>query len=296
MRSWSTTTTIPVNALRSYNHTANENRHTPNKFYNVGGLEAVKHVFAGNDLIPTVASSSAPNTIALTATSTDISTGFTSGPSTKNIAHTTSGSNRLLVLTADIWQDSPGVGTITSATYNGTALTKATSTRSGGMASEIWYLANPQLGSNTLSVTITGATDAIKLAGASFSGILQSFPLLDAIASRESFGGNPSATTTTATANALVVATLSRFGTTDATTNRTSIFNDSVTSTLGAASYQIATAAGAYGDQYVGSASADWSMAMAGFEPATSNGKITYTVPHRSPWRDECHYGSGWAS
>ena len=84
--------------VRSYNQTTNENRHTPNKFYNVGGLEAVKHIFAGNDLIATVASSSAPNTIALTATSTDISTGFTSGPSTKNIAHTTSGSNRLLVL------------------------------------------------------------------------------------------------------------------------------------------------------------------------------------------------------
>ena len=62
--------------------------------------------------------------------------------------------------------------------------------------------------------------------------------------------------------NNAIVATLSRFSNADATTNRTSIYNDSVTSTLGAASYQIATAAGAYGDQYVGAASADRSMSL----------------------------------
>lgn len=43
-------------------------------------------------------------------------------------------------LTADIWQDTGGVGTITAASWGGDAFTKASSTRSGGMASEIWYL------------------------------------------------------------------------------------------------------------------------------------------------------------
>jgi hypothetical protein len=36
----------------------------------------------------------------------------------------------------------------------------------------------------------------------------------------------------------------------DAATNHTSIYNDSVTSTRGAASYQNATAAGSYSDTY----------------------------------------------
>jgi hypothetical protein len=56
---------------------------------------------------------------------------------------------------------------------------------------------------------------------------------------------------TTITADDLVTATLSRFGTTDATTNRTSLYNSTASSTLGAASYQIATTAGSYSDTYM---------------------------------------------
>ena len=57
--------------------------------------------------------------IGFNATSTIIHGGFTSGPTTKNWTHTTSGLDRLLVLFADIWQDVGGTGTITSATYKG---------------------------------------------------------------------------------------------------------------------------------------------------------------------------------
>jgi hypothetical protein len=46
---------------------------------------------------------------------------------------------------------------------------------------------------------------------------------LDASNIATGFGGNPTASVTTVTANDLVTATLSRFGTTDATTNRTSL-------------------------------------------------------------------------
>jgi hypothetical protein len=117
------------------------------------------------------------------------------------------------------------------------------------MASEIWYLANPASGSNTVSVTVTGATDSIKLTAASFTGAAQSSPL-DASNATSGWGGNPSANVTTGTANDLVTATLSRFGTTDATTNRTSLYSSTASSTLGAASYQIATTAGSYSDTY----------------------------------------------
>ena len=117
------------------------------------------------------------------------------------------------------------------------------------MASEIWYLANPASGSNTVSVTVTGATDSIKLTAASFTGAAQSSPL-DASNVTSEWGGNPTMSLTTGTANDLVTATLSRFGTTDATTNRTSLYSSTASSTLGAASYQIATTAGSYSDTY----------------------------------------------
>ena len=246
-----------------------------NKLYNTG-TTTTKHIFAHGAPIVTI-TSAASSGIAFNATSTIIHGGFTSGPTTKNWTHTTSGSNRLLVLFADIWQDVGGTGTITSATYNGTSLTKATSTRGGGMASEIWYLANPTTGSNTLSVTITGATDSIKLAAASFTGANQSSPL-DATSIASGWGGNPTASITTVTANDLVTATLSRFGTTDATTNRTSLYNSTASSTLGAASYQIATTPTSYSDTYTGSASADWSMSMAAFKPATGGGTGSTTT------------------
>ena len=132
-----------------------------------------KHIFASGLLLATVEStgtSTGGGAIAFNASSTSITTGYNAGPVTKTWTHTTSGSDRLLVLMADIWQDVGGTGTITSASYGGQALTKVTNTRSGGMASEIWYLENPPTGANTMSVTITGATDAIKLGVASLYG------------------------------------------------------------------------------------------------------------------------------
>jgi hypothetical protein len=56
------------------------------------------------------------------------------------------------------------------------------------MASEIWYLTNPASGSNTVSVTVTGATDSIKLAAASFTGAHQSSPL-DTVNDASGWGG-----------------------------------------------------------------------------------------------------------
>ncbi len=114
------------------------------------------------------------STIALDATSTSITLGF-NGTVTKTWTHTVTGSNPLIVLTADIWQDVAGTGSITSASWNGGAFTKATSTRSSGLASEIWYLVATSTGAKTMSVTITGATDAIKLGAASFTGVSPSF-------------------------------------------------------------------------------------------------------------------------
>src|SRR4030042_4820533 len=66
-----------------------------------------------------------------------------------------SGSNRLLVVC--LLTRSSVLQTVTAMTYNGVALSQAvyvdeTST-SLDLRAEIWYLANPTSGSNTLSVT-----------------------------------------------------------------------------------------------------------------------------------------------
>jgi RHS repeat-associated protein len=223
--------------------------------------------------------STATDTIAFIATSTNPVTTGLSAATTTTWQHTTSGSNRLLVLVADLWQNVAGLGKVSAASYNGTALTRVASTSSGAMTSEIWYLANPTSGANQMSVTIDDATVARKLAASSFTGVHQTSSV-NTSSTNVGFGGNPSNSLTTTAANALVLATLSRFSNADADTNRTSLYNDSVTSTLGAASYQIATDNDVYSDTYTlqAAGSADWTMTMAAFQPGTTSYGSTATT------------------
>jgi hypothetical protein len=87
-----------------------------NRLYNTSTATTTKHIFAHGSPIATITSGAGGSAgIALNATTTVIHGGYTSGPTTKNWTHTTSGSN-------------------------------------------------------TVSVTVTGATDSIKLAAASFTG------------------------------------------------------------------------------------------------------------------------------
>lgn len=197
----------------------------------------------------------------------NITTAFTSTV-TKTFSHTCAGSNRLLVLCATLWQDVAGTGTITAASYNGVAMTKANAVTQGAMRSEIWYLFAPTTGANTVSVTVTGATDNIKLSTSSYTGVLQAAGT-DGNNTAIGSSGNPTISLTTTTANDLVIATLSRFSTTAATTSQTAIYNNATGSTLGAASYQLAAAAGSKTDTYTGSVANDWSMVMAAFKPDT---------------------------
>lgn len=253
----------------------------PNRLYNTAtSTSAVtKSIYAGSELVATVeGSGSSSYAIALDTTSTEISTGYLAGPTTKNWTHTVTGTNPIIILSADIFQDVGGTGSITSATWNGGAFTKASSTRTGTKSAEMWYLVATTTGAKTMSVTITGATDAIKMAASSFTGVDQSAPL-DAVNTAGGSSGNPSASVTTLTNDDVVVATLNRHSTTGATTNRTSLYNDAVSSTLGAASYQLATTAGSYSDTYTGSASQNWAMVIAGFKPASS-GTTTIRYVH----------------
>lgn len=197
-----------------------------------------------------------------------ITNGFLAGPTTKTFNHTITGSNTLIVGTYMVWQDTGGTGTVTTNTYNALTLTKITNTRQASMASELWYRIAPTTGTNTMSVTVTGAIDAVKLSSTSFTGADQSAPL-DASSTAIGSTGNPAASVTSVASDCAVVAVLSRFSTTAATSNKTSIFNDATGSTLGAASYEITTGAGgSKTNTYTGTAAQDWSMCIASFKPS----------------------------
>jgi hypothetical protein len=203
------------------------------------------------------------STIAFDASSTSITTGFNAGPVTKTWTLACN-SCSLIVLNADIWQDTGPIGVITSAKVGGAAMTFVASTTSVNIEAEQWYFLATSTGTQNISVTVTGATDAIKLATASFKGTAASSPL-DTSNKTTGVSGNPSISLTTGTANDLVIDTLDRFSTTNATTNQTAIYHDHAASTLGAASYQLATSTGSYSDTYTASVVQDWAMVVSAF-------------------------------
>jgi hypothetical protein len=153
---------------------------------------------------------------------------------------TTSGSNPLIVLTAGIWQDVGGSGTIGSVSWNGAAFTKATSTRTTANETEIWYLAASTTGSKTISVTINGNTDAIKLGTASFSDVSASMPY-DTVKSSNGFSTTPSVSVTPKFSSEVLVDSLARCTALDATTSLTALYKDYASSTLAASAYKFAT-------------------------------------------------------
>jgi hypothetical protein len=114
--------------------------------------------------------------------------------------HTTTGSNRVLFIGVDL--QIPLGGSISGATYNGTAMTLIISTTgSNGVSNSsfidsIFYLIAPATGANTVSVTFTGSGASGVGGSISLTGVDQSIPL-------DSFGcaifssGTPSNTITT---------------------------------------------------------------------------------------------------
>jgi hypothetical protein len=98
---------------------------------------------------------------------------------------------------------------VNSVTYNGAPLSRISFASNAGNARvEIWYLVAPTLGSNTVSVTLSGATDAV--AGAfSFSGVDQTNPFDGVPGYIFDARNNPaSVSITTVTNNAWVIDTL----------------------------------------------------------------------------------------
>jgi hypothetical protein len=207
---------------------------------------------------------------ALDTSAQGVATGFAVGPRTVTYSHTCTGSNLILVVWVAIWQDTAGTGSVTAITYNGVSLTNAIpSNRSTSMASEMWYLIAPATGANTLSVTVTGATDGIRVASASFTGVLQVSPL-GVTATNPSTAGNPAISITSGTANSVLVAGLCRFGNTAITaTTWNNLQRANANSVTMVMDYLITTTAGSQTATETGSAAQDWIMMAAEFKPAT---------------------------
>lgn len=211
---------------------------------------------------------------ALDVSDSAVATGFSAGPRTLTPTAMTLASNAVLVCWVAIWQDVAGTGTVSAASWNGVSMVSAiASTRSTSMAGEMWYLKNPTTGSSlSPSITVTGATDGIRVACASFTGLDNTAPL-GVTNTATGASGNPAVSITTGTANSVSVAGLSRFANTAITaTTFTNVVRANANSVTMVYDYNINTTATSYTATETGSAAQDWIMGVAEFKPASGGG------------------------
>lgn len=124
--------------------------------------------------------------------------------SSVSYSHTCSGSDRLLIVGV-AWR---GTQTVSSVTYNGVAMTQVAAHAAGGNNTRVkqYYLINPASGANTVSVTMSGATNLV-VGSISFNGAHQTTPL-GTQATATGTSGNPSVSVSSAS-DEIVVDSLS---------------------------------------------------------------------------------------
>ncbi|MCH7588044.1 MAG: hypothetical protein IIC78_08430, partial [Chloroflexi bacterium] len=107
----------------------------------------------------------------------DSASSGTTASSSLSIAHTTSGSRRLMLVGVSINNDN--FETVTSITYNGIPLTfVASETQADDARVEIWKLVNPQLGTHDVLITFSADLKRYAVAGViTFTGTDQADPL-----------------------------------------------------------------------------------------------------------------------
>jgi hypothetical protein len=124
-----------------------------------------------NSPTPTPTPGSSPQVDAV-STDTTIGSGFT-------ISHTTSGSNRLMLVGVSMTKETGGVPSVTTLTYNGVSLTlvgtQSTSDNKGRI--EIWQLIAPATGTHDVVGNLSGAPDGATIGVMTFTGVNQSTPL-----------------------------------------------------------------------------------------------------------------------
>jgi hypothetical protein len=114
----------------------------------------------------------------------DFATGASIVTGSRTWSHTTSGVDRALFVSISVGVATPGTDVdtvVTGVTYAGTAMTfvgrRHANDGNAGYA-ELWVLANPALGANTVSVqfTSTGNNSSVEEGSTSFTGVDQTTP------------------------------------------------------------------------------------------------------------------------
>ena len=127
--------------------------------------------------------------------------------SSLSYAYTTTGSNRGLVMLITMEDTTDADRNVIASTYNSITLIEAVRGNNDTIngTTEIWYLANPASGSNTLFVDTNGAITAGTVNSSSYTGVDQS-NMQDAVNSAaQSNATSVSYTITTASANAWII-------------------------------------------------------------------------------------------
>ncbi len=96
-----------------------------------------------------------------------------SAGTTATLSHTTSGSNRILIVACH--QTSVGANSVTGVTYNGVSMTKIGATvtiQASNAYMTLWYLVAPATGANNIVVT-KGSGDNTSVAAVSYTGAKQ---------------------------------------------------------------------------------------------------------------------------
>src|SRR5437667_7571975 len=138
----------------------------------------------------------------LAPTAGELSSSQTGGTSTTTWAHTTSGTNRVLVVGVS-WANIT-TRTVTSVTYGVQTMTSAGSAVNAGNAgAQIFYLVAPAVGSNTVTVTLSGSANSLVGGAVTLTGVNQTTPL-GIFASATGSSTTPSVTVTSNTGETVI--------------------------------------------------------------------------------------------
>ena len=207
--------------------------------------------------------------------------GFQTTTTPYSWSHTCTGSNRLLTVGIAGWV--AGV-TVTGITYNGVALTKIRSDLHSNtlFRSEMWALVNPASGSNTITVTWSGAPNDSLASAISLTGVDQTTPN---DADNGATGGvttDATATITTVADNAWlvnIVASNTASATWTVGAGQTQVLNTGTTNWAGASYEGPVTPAGATVMNFtVSGGGKNWATSAASFKPAGAGGGLVIPV------------------
>lgn len=218
------------------------------------------------------------------------------GNGTLTFAHTTAGTNRLMMVGVSLNLTNNAAATVSSVTYNGVALTLVGSHNDAGNTRrmELWKLVAPPVGTFNVVVTIGGLTltqsNMGVVAGATtFTGVDQNTPL-GTFASNDGAATTNSTVTVTSNPGEVVIDTLATGGdvtVTGFTGSQTSQWNlnsGGTTAALDVTGFG-STAVGAPNvtTAEVLSAASNWSLGAVSIKPVTASITVTKSVSPNPP-------------